>query len=353
MTMVALALLSSFLLVVKAEDVAQWSSAGWYVQNDGVMGGRSNGELKIDNGANFKGNINMNGGGFASFRRNFGFLGEKDMGSYSGLWVEADVVTEDPLFHVPLAIHLQLGDNSRYTYGAAFAIPSGPAGSTYSVYLPFSWFTKQLLRRCSGCQLNPQRINDLSVYVLYQEGPFNFKIRQIRAVQSSEVSNSAVPSLLLSDEKAWMLVKATIERGSTLWNKGNPELCGAMYHVTAETLASSSNVSSAVVELAQVAMNLAQRYPANWGGEGAWIYRKAFDHMLAAYEGKTPPGDGRYPAVASGSWAATSMNGNSINPLPTSMLMANMQDQIALNSAPQKGLRILLAVTMLAAVQTS
>ena len=32
---------------------------------------------------------------------------------------------------------------------------------------------------------------------------------------------------------------------------------------------------------------------ANWGGEGAWIYRKAFDHMLAAYEGKTPPGDGR------------------------------------------------------------
>ena len=36
----------------------------------------------------------------------------------------------------------------------------------------------------------------------------------------------------------------------------------------------------------------------------------------------------RYPAVASGSWAATSMNGNSINPLPTSMLMANMQDQI-------------------------
>lgn len=36
---------------------------------------------------------------------------------------------------------------------------------------------------------------------------------------------------------------------------------------------------------------------ANWGGEGAWIYRKAFDHMLAAYEGKTPPGDGRRTEV--------------------------------------------------------
>lgn len=50
----------------------------------------------------------------------------------------------------------------------------------------------------------------------------------------------------------------------------------------------------------------------------------------------------RYPAVASGSWAATSMNGNSINPLPTSMLMANMQDQI-LGLPKVEGMRVPLA----------
>lgn len=38
------------------------------------------------------------GGGFASFRRNFGPWGERDLAQYSGLWVETDVVTEQPLF---------------------------------------------------------------------------------------------------------------------------------------------------------------------------------------------------------------------------------------------------------------
>lgn len=47
-------------------------------------------------------------------------------------------------------------------------------------------------------------------YALYQEGPFKFKIRQIRAVRDSEVpAFGQVPALVLSDAKAWMLVKAT------------------------------------------------------------------------------------------------------------------------------------------------
>ena len=37
----------------------------------------------------FKGSINVNGGGFASFRRDFGWFGEKNLAGYAGLWVEA------------------------------------------------------------------------------------------------------------------------------------------------------------------------------------------------------------------------------------------------------------------------
>lgn len=33
-----------------------------------------------------------------------------------------------------------------------------------------------------------------------------------------------------------ILAQATVERGSTLWNKGNPELCGAMYSMTVSWL---------------------------------------------------------------------------------------------------------------------
>lgn len=116
----------------------------------------------------FRGTINLNGGGFSSFRKSF----STDLSSYSGLWVEADVIT-DSAFHTPLAIHVQLGasepgktnhksrwivesflsqgDDSRWSFGAAFAIPYGPAGATYGTYLPFEWFTKQLRWTCSGC----------------------------------------------------------------------------------------------------------------------------------------------------------------------------------------------------------
>ncbi|CAK9095279.1 CIA30 domain-containing protein [Durusdinium trenchii] len=328
-------------LTAAGKDLAEWTSAGWYVQNDDVMGGRSNSNLKLSgSGAEFEGSINMNGGGFASFRRNFGPWGERDLAQYSGLWVETDVVTEQPLFHAPFAVHIQLGDPSRYDHGAAFAIPSGPAGSTYSVFLPFGWFTKQLRWSCRGCTLDTGRINDLSVYALYQEGPFKFKIRQIRAVRDSEVpAFGQVPALVLSDAKAWMLVKATVERGSTLWNKGNPELCGAMYSMTAKTLTTASNISSSVQEISRVAMASAERYPVNLGGDAAWIYRKAFDHILAAYEGVSFPSDDRYPAVAHGDWAATAMGSDQVPQLSTTSLDRDMEQQLALNSAGQKSLK--------------
>ena len=42
---------------------------GWYVQNDNVMGGRSEGGFDISSGQLiFSGNTNTNGGGFSSIR---------------------------------------------------------------------------------------------------------------------------------------------------------------------------------------------------------------------------------------------------------------------------------------------
>lgn len=46
------------------------SNHGWRAVNDNVMGGRSQGEVRINNGQLvFEGAINTNGGGFASIRR--------------------------------------------------------------------------------------------------------------------------------------------------------------------------------------------------------------------------------------------------------------------------------------------
>ena len=45
-------------------------------------------------------------------------------------------------------------------------------------------------------------------------------------------------------------------------------------------------------------------------GENVWPplppWHEAFDHILAAYEGSTPPSDASYPAVAHGNWLTTS-----------------------------------------------
>ena len=90
------------------------------------MGGRSSGNLELSDGGaerlgfdrsglhrlsklRFRGTINLNGGGFSSFRKSF----STDLSSYSGLWVEADVVT-DTAFHTPLAIHVQLGGSEGH-----------------------------------------------------------------------------------------------------------------------------------------------------------------------------------------------------------------------------------------------
>ena len=92
-----------------ALDMGEWTGGGWYIQNDGVMGGRSSGTLELaDSGAKFEGSINLNGGGFASFRRSFA---ARDLTSYAGLWVEFDTLQEDSI--VPLAVHIALNDASR------------------------------------------------------------------------------------------------------------------------------------------------------------------------------------------------------------------------------------------------
>lgn len=89
------------LAVAAAEDLAQWSSAGWclaelfclclrprYVQNDGVMGGRSNGDLEISqSGARFQGSINLDG----SWQRYRGFIS-----CFKGVIYKAYVCHRDP-----------------------------------------------------------------------------------------------------------------------------------------------------------------------------------------------------------------------------------------------------------------
>lgn len=290
-------------------DLDDWSSGGWRVQVDGVMGGRSSGDLqKLSDGAVFSGDININGGGFANIERSFS---AKDLSGYAGIWVEVDVITADLVGGVaepPQGVTLALGDTSRnYPFTASFAVPQGTQpGERASVFLPLSSFTKQLLRGCGNCKLDSSQISEVSVYVLYQPGPFSVTLRNIKAVETAgdiPVPYSTTPVMDMSDSEVRSMIETSIARGSTAYNNGMVAVCGAIYDSTMRTISKASGPASAVKQVADGAIDKAAPFDVNRGDEAAWIHRRGFDNILSAYKGESPPSESDYPAVAAGDWA--------------------------------------------------
>jgi len=184
--------------------------------------------------------------------------------------------------------------------------------------------------------------------ILYQEGPFQFHLRKVHAVPSAEdlpSSSGSVPSLSLSDETAWKMIQAGIRRGSFVWNQGYQALCGAIYNATALTISSASGVSQPVQSVMRAALQKAEAYPINGGTDAAWIFRRGFDHVLAAYDGSSAPPDGNYPEVAHGDWVVSAMTGQGdganvedvedVKLLPVSRLENELDQQMASAAARQ------------------
>ena len=245
--------------------------------------------------------------------------------AYAGLWIEVDVPTsgsgsvEEP----PQGVTIQLSDNAR-SLAASFAVPLGDRGGEgvrSSVFLPFTSFTKGIRWGCSQCKIDPSSIDEVDVYVLYQPGPFRVVLRRIEAVKSAadvpgvdKVKTDAptMPVRKMSDRQVRSLIEGAIARGSTAWNKNQPEICGAIYDCTMRSIAGSSGAAASVLTLAAVAVDQASTYNHNTDTNGAWIHRRAFDTMLAAYDGNPLPAASGYPAVAQGDWAIVAIKGSAV-----------------------------------------
>ena len=148
----------------------------WYVQNDNVMGGRSEGgfEIKEQGELIFAGSTNTNGGGFSSIRTEPFQL---DLSKYDG-------------------IQLRLkGDGRRYTwqlqtnarnrgypvsYWAEFDTPDGEWGT---VNIPFSRFYPQFRGfKLDGPELDTSEITELGLYIYdKKDGPFELRLDSIEA----------------------------------------------------------------------------------------------------------------------------------------------------------------------------
>jgi len=283
-----------------------WDESDWYVQVDGVMGGKSSGymEFLTDESTEttmmeFTGDINLDGGGFSSVRRRI----DLDLSDYAGVVVTLEAKGFEAST-APMGIHLEFGDTaSYYDYSSAIAIPlaaaseeEGSAPVLSSVFLPVDSFDRGtwIGRQCrDNCRLDIARITGMSVYVLFQEGGFDVKLKSIVAVKDER----SFPSPILGDEELASpqsimdLLQATISSGGGLYDKSYRELCIALHWSALNTII-ASNAGAAVQSVKVVACSgLNEMMNTESKADKAWILRYTMEAIIADLEGIQRPDD--------------------------------------------------------------
>jgi NADH dehydrogenase [ubiquinone] 1 alpha subcomplex assembly factor 1 len=153
---------------------------GWYVQNDNVMGGRSEGGFAISSGQLiFSGNTNTNGGGFSSIRTK---PLNQDLSAYTGIRVKVKA------------------DGRRYTWGIQtdarwrgrrinyWADFDTLAGETNVIDIPFMKFLPQFRGfKLDGPELDTSQITEFALYQYDKtDGPFALSLINVEAYMESE-----------------------------------------------------------------------------------------------------------------------------------------------------------------------
>ena len=165
------------------------SDLGWYVVNDNVMGGRSEGRFELRQGEreqgqlSFTGRTNTNGGGFSSIRTKTLQL---DLSTFSGI-----------------RLHVK-GDGRRYTwrltstarwrgrqvsYWAEFETRNG----TWStVNIPFSEFVPRVRgNQLDGPPLDSGQITGMGLMIYdKQDGPFELRLGSVSVYAADSTADA-------------------------------------------------------------------------------------------------------------------------------------------------------------------
>jgi monofunctional biosynthetic peptidoglycan transglycosylase len=149
---------------------------GWYVQNDNVMGGRSEGGFKTDEGGEliFAGSTNTDGGGFSSILTRPLQL---DLSGYGGIQLR---VKGDGRRYT-----WELQTNARYrnfkvSYWAEFDTVKG---EWTTVRIPFASFYPQFRGfNLDGPELDTSKISEFGLYIYDKlDGPFELRLDSVQA----------------------------------------------------------------------------------------------------------------------------------------------------------------------------
>ncbi|MEL7447923.1 MAG: CIA30 family protein [Pseudomonadota bacterium] len=156
-------------------DFTDGTDLQWYVLNDNVMGGRSDGDFAVQpNRLTFFGRTNTNGGGFSSIRTGPLSL---DLSEYTGLRLRV------------------MGDGRRYTWRLAtdarwrgrqvsfWAEFDTQEGAWTTVELPFESFEAKFRGyQLEGPPPDPARIAGMGLMIYdKQDGPFEMRVESVEA----------------------------------------------------------------------------------------------------------------------------------------------------------------------------
>lgn len=148
---------------------------GWYVINDNVMGGRSEGGFEVEQGElHFSGSTNTRGGGFSSVRTSGLRL---DLSEYDGIRLRVR------------------GDGRRYTWRLAtnarwrgrqvgyWAEFETEEGAWSTIDIPFSRFIPQFRgMRLDGPGVDASEVTGMGLMIYdQQDGPFELRLASVHA----------------------------------------------------------------------------------------------------------------------------------------------------------------------------
>jgi NADH dehydrogenase [ubiquinone] 1 alpha subcomplex assembly factor 1 len=153
---------------------------GWYVQNDNVMGGRSEGGFEQTPGELiFAGSTNTNGGGFSSIRTQ---PFKVDLSNHDGIRLR--VKGDGRTYTWQLQTNALYRDG-RVSYWADFETR---AGEWITADIPFSKFYPQFRGlKLDEPELDTEQITEFGLYIYdKKDGPFELRLDSVQAYSADD-----------------------------------------------------------------------------------------------------------------------------------------------------------------------
>jgi hypothetical protein len=153
---------------------------GWYVQNDNVMGGRSEGGFATSSGQLiFSGNTNTDGGGFSSIRTK---PLKQDLSAYTGIRVKVKADGRRYTWGIQTDARWR---GRRINYWADFGTL---ADETSVIDIPFLNFLPQFRGfKLDGPELDTSQITEFALYQYDKtDGPFEILLINVEAYMESQ-----------------------------------------------------------------------------------------------------------------------------------------------------------------------